>query len=86
MDLWRQAGSLGDRAHWIGAAAAALLVLVPVSGSVLRALAGTTAGVLLAIVMTAAAHEDHRQRAVSRHQSIRADIAAGGGLSRRLMV
>ncbi|MGH9177168.1 MAG: hypothetical protein ACRD0N_01245 [Acidimicrobiales bacterium] len=92
MDVWRQVGSYGSKAWWAAAAALTVVVLTsaqggPVTeGSLLRGVVGTIAAVLLTAVTTASVHEDHRRRALSRHLSIRADIAAAGGLGKRLMV
>ena len=94
MEVWRQIRSWGTTANWAAGAAGLVVVLLLATaqsgslsgGSVLRALAGTTAGFLLVMVATASLHEDHRRRILNRHLSIRADIAAGGGLGKRLMV
>lgn len=51
---------------------------------VLAAMARLTAILLLVVVSLAAAEVGHRWLTVTRHDSIRADIAAGGGLGKRL--
>lgn len=53
---------------------------------ILAALARSTAVVLLVGVSWACVQLALRWRAVVRHDSIRADIAAAGGLGRRLMI
>lgn len=93
MDVWRQMGSNGNKA-WLAVGGAVMTSVAltsaqagPVTGgSLLRGVVGTIAAVLLTAVTSASVHEDHRRRALSRHLSIRADIAAGGGLGKRLMV
>ncbi len=86
--------SAGAKAYWAAGMAALVVVLVlaavqdgPVTnGDLLRAFASTTATGLLAVVTTVSLHEGHRYRDITRHLSIRADIAAAGGLGQRLMV
>lgn len=55
-------------------------------GSLLEGVVRMVASVLLMGVAAAAAHVVVERRNADRHASIRADIAATGGLSRRLMV
>ena len=94
MGTWRRITSAGARAYWAAGAAALVVVLLlaalpdgPVShGDLLRALVSTAATALLVVVTTVSLHEGHRYRDITRHLSIRADIAAAGGLGQRLMV
>lgn len=55
-------------------------------GSFLKAFVSTAASVLLIGVAVASVQTGHRWREWTRHDSIRADIAAAGGLGRRLMI
>jgi hypothetical protein len=55
-------------------------------GSMLEGTARFLASGLLMVVGAAVAHVVHDRRDAGRHASIQADIAAGGGLNRRLMV
>ena len=93
MDVWQQIGNYRSKAWWAVGGAAFVAVLLAsaqngplTAGSLLRGVVGTVAAALLTAVATASVHEDHYRRALSRHLSIRADIAAGGGLGKRLMV
>ena len=65
-------------AGWVG--------VVRDGGSILEGTARLLASALLMAVAAALASVVHERRDAVRHASIRADIAAGGGLSRRLMV
>lgn len=55
-------------------------------GSFLRTLVGAAASVLLVGVAAASVQTGNRWRMWTRHDSIRADITAAGGLGRRLMI
>ena len=55
-------------------------------GSLLDGVVRTLAGALLMGVAAGVAHVAVEQRNTVRHASIRAEIAAGGGLRHRLMV
>lgn len=55
------------------------------NGSFLTTLLGSAASVLLVAVAAASVQTGNRWRMWIRHDSIRADIAAAGGLGRRLM-
>ena len=88
-------GSLRARRPWtyawlvLPAAAAFTAGWVGVTrdgGSLLEGVVRLVASVLLMGVAAAAAHVLLERRDADRHASIRADIAATGGLSRRLMV
>ncbi|HEX2701306.1 MAG TPA: hypothetical protein VHM89_13985 [Acidimicrobiales bacterium] len=72
------------------AAVAGALVFSLVSGShgheLLTATARATAVALLLFVCRASVEMGNRWRVFSRHDSIRADIAAAGGLGKRLSV
>lgn len=89
MDVLRQMSPHGLKAY-CGAGVAAMLVVLVVTaaqgGGLLMALLTTVAGFLLVGVATSSVHEVHRHQLVTRHLSIRADIAAAGGLGKRLMV
>ena len=78
----------------VRSAAAVVLVVAVVAAragfvgdheSVLAGLTTTAAGVLLMAVAAAVAHAVLEMRRVLRHDSIRAEIAAAGGLAKRLM-
>ena len=94
MGTWRQITSAGAKAYWAAGMAAMVVVLLlaavqdgPFSnGDLLRAFASTAASALLVVVAAVSFHEGHRYRDITRHLSIRADIAAAGGLGQRLMV
>jgi len=54
-------------------------------GGLLEGVVRTLASTLLMLVVAAAAHVAAQHRDAERHASIRAEIAAAGGLKRRLM-
>ena len=95
MDRWDSLTAQGSRGHALLLVPAILLVVLAGSAtgglsvgdaSFLSGLARTTASLLLLAVAAAAAHALVEWRQEVRHDSIRADIAAGGGLGKRLMV
>ena len=55
-------------------------------GSLLEGVVRASASALLMVVAASLAHVVVEHRRYERHASIRAEIAAGGGLTRRLMV
>ena len=65
-------------AGWVG--------LTRDGGSLLEGVVRLVASALVMAVAAGAAHEAVDRRNWGRHASIRADIAAAGGLNRRLMV
>ena len=82
----------GMRAYWVVFPAVLVAALVfsavrqPSDDTALTTAARTAAALLLAAVTCAAAQMAHWRRAATRPDSIRADIAASGGLGNRLMV
>ena len=94
MHVWGHMTTIGAKASSAAGAAALMAVLMIATtqgrpmdgGSFLRALTGAVAVLLLVASAVATVLELHRQRERTRHRSIRADIAAHGGLPQRLMV
>lgn len=80
------------RAYWIVMPAVLVAAVVvstirqPNDAIALTMAVRIAAALLLAGVICASVQASHAWRAVSRHDSIRADIAASGGLGHRLMV
>ena len=93
MTGWERLQSWGQRTHWavLLPLSLALALIFPVlSGSsgqdFLTYSARATAVVLLLGVIGASVETAQRWRIFTRHDSIRADITAAGGLGKRLMV
>ncbi len=87
---WKQV--LRTQVGWLLPCAAMVTALVfsALTGSsghaFITSAARSSAVVLLLGVSWASLHMGHALRVFARHDSIRADIAAGGGLARRLVV
>ncbi len=87
---WQQV--LRTQAGWLALVAALVVALVfsALTGSsgyaFLTSAARSSAVALLLGVSRASLHMGHVRRVFARHDSIRADIAAGGGLAQRLSV
>lgn len=71
---------------FVFALAYSVAVRSPGGESILGATARATAVVLLSVVTWSVVQTAHRWRVFIRHDSIRADIAAAGGLGKRLSV
>lgn len=84
--------SIGLRSYWDIVFPAALLVALVVSiaddspGGTLALAARVVAILLLVAVAGASAQLAHQRRTAVSHASIRADIAASGGLGKRLTI
>jgi len=90
---WERLQSWGERTHWAVLLPLSLVVALIFPGltassgqSFVASSARATAVVLLLGVIGAAVEMAHRWRVFIRHDSIRADITAAGGLGKRLMI